>query len=57
MAVRLPEDDTWHAITWDENGQVCKKIGIHEVGVGYGPVSFYEASDCPTALDHNSCDR
>ncbi|WP_117593534.1 hypothetical protein [Haloprofundus halophilus] len=57
MAVRLPEDETWHTITWDENGRVCKKIGIDGVGLGYGPVSFYEASGCPTALDRNSCDR
>ncbi|WP_224333197.1 hypothetical protein [Haloprofundus halobius] len=57
MAVRLPEDDTWHTITWDGNGQICKKIVIDEVGLGDGPVSFYEAGGCPTALEHNSCDR
>jgi hypothetical protein len=55
MAVRIENRDEWEAITWDGDGDLCKKIAIVAEDRSYGPVSFFESPGCPSSIER-SCE-
>ena len=55
MAVRIENHDEWETITWDADGDLCKKIAIVADDRSYGPVSFFESPGCPSSIER-SCE-
>lgn len=46
MAVKPSHISEWNTITWNGDGDRCKKIAIRETDDPGGPVSFFESPGC-----------